>query len=698
MIVALTFAMVCARFDRRHHRSHLRHWCRAWIAAALASATTLVMLWTSSVSDLPVVRVLPVAAAIAGAMHLLWVQLGAHELATGRALSRRLAPVALVPLLALAGASCWRTDDARHVVVDAAIAESAVWIALSGIVLLAWRVVRQRRERGLGVVRLLGATLLLVVGLSCVAAFTAPIGAGELALDPVAAGLGGLAVAVAVGVGQMAWTVEDEWTRRATSGAEADTLTGLPRRRTFVRSLEQAVLDSRAGCRRFTVLFVDLDRFKHINDHFGHAAGDRVLEVIGRRLRHVLRHDQLVARMGGDEFTILAPDVADEAEAQALAERVRDAIAAPVAIGGREVPVGASIGVSMFPDQGEDAPALLASADAAMYQLKARCAAPPPADERIAAHALAAMAVHGALRTSGASLASVVDEPLPIVVPIAPAPEPPMVIATETASAVSADADAARLLRAIESGELAVHYQPIVCALTGRIVAVESVLRWEHPTDGMLLPAAFLDLARRTGVLPAIGEWGLCAAVAQLAEWRAHGLPGLRVALNVFAQQLRAPGFADTLARALREHALPSSAIDLELADAATLLGDAEAIGRLRELGRLGVRVMVDDFGGERSPLRSAAQLPVCALKVPASALEPALAASEEATRVSLPGFARELGLELVVTRVETRRQLALAVAAGCGAWQGNLFIRPGAADEMATLLDWERSARHLLG
>ncbi|HEU4976691.1 MAG TPA: bifunctional diguanylate cyclase/phosphodiesterase [Baekduia sp.] len=422
-----------------------------------------------------------------------------------------------------------------------------------------------------------------------------------------------------------------------------DPLTGLPNRREFVDRVQDTLERRRtrlAGSGHVAVLFVDLDDFKTINDSLGHGAGDRLIQAVAQRLREVLRPEDVIARFGSDEFTVLLPGLGGEHEARQIAARIGGALEEPVFLDGEARFVTASVGMALTPDEGaHDAAGLLQDADAAMYHAKelgkARCAV---FDESMRERARERLELDGALR------------------------------------------------EALARGELQLLYQPQVRLADGAVIGVEALLRWRHPRLGTVSPAAFIPIAERTGLIVPIGEWVLAEACAQAMRWDHDEL---EVAVNVSAIQLSAPGFAATVRRVLAETGLAPGRLCLEVTETVLLADVPRAQALLAELKGLGVRLAVDDFGVGHASLRHLRQLlPVDKLKIDKSFVDGLVDDAHDAAIVdAVVRLAAGLGLECVAEGVEHAEQAAALTAIDCHSVQGFHFARPLPADEVAALL-----------
>ena len=431
--------------------------------------------------------------------------------------------------------------------------------------------------------------------------------------------------------------------------AHHDPLTGLPNRKLFVERLEGA-LERRAapGGGRVAVLFVDLDNFKIVNDSLGHGAGDRLLEAVAERLRRVLRPDDVIARFGGDEFTVLLANVHDERHALRVADRLAGALRAPLVLDGEQRFITASVGLSLAGpgDDRAEPQALLRDADAAMYRAKelgkARCEV---FDDSMRQRAVERLELESALRGAEAR------------------------------------------------GELRLHYQPQVTLPEGRITGVEALLRWEHPEHGLIPPLRFIPIAEQTGVILPIGAWVIREACRQAAAW---GDPSLLMSVNVSPRQLGAPEFVAVVAEALEETGLAPESLCLEITESAVLADADAALVMLRELKALGVKLAIDDFGVGHASLRHLRQLlPVDTLKIDKSFVDGILSDDDDSAIVeAVVRLAHSLGLEAVAEGVEHAEQAERLSGMLCQAAQGYHFARPLPAGEVARLLRARSGAR----
>jgi len=427
-----------------------------------------------------------------------------------------------------------------------------------------------------------------------------------------------------------------------------DSLTGLPNRAALARRLSLALERYGRHGGGVAVLFVDLDRFKVVNDSRGHAAGDELLVAAAARLQRAVGGPDSVARFGGDEFVVIRDGPAARAEARAVADRIAGAFAEPFVLAGEEVFLSVSIGVAVAAP-GTSADGLLSDADAAMYRAK----------------------------EGGRSRCEFFDE------------------AMRVAAAARLQTESA-LHRAAERDELRLAYQPVVDIATGRVVGLEALVRWQHPRLGLLGPAAFVPLAEDTGLIVPIGEWVLHEALRQWSRWRQHaGGQPFTLAVNLSARQLRDPHLAAMVRDALERYGIGPWELCLELTES-SFMADIEHHGRtLSELQALGVQLAIDDFGTGYSSLTYLQRFPVTVLKIDRSFVRGlGLDAADEAIVESVVHLAHALGLRVVAEGVECADQIAALHRLGCDVVQGYYLARPAPAAEIDEMLGAVRPER----
>ena len=421
--------------------------------------------------------------------------------------------------------------------------------------------------------------------------------------------------------------------------AHHDALTGLPNRSLLRQRLDLAIAGARSGGTQAALVFFDLDRFKAINDTLGHEAGDDLLREVADRLQLGVRHGDTVARLGGDEFVIVLACLSRPGDAAAVVGKLLDALAPPVTLAGREVRVTASVGVSLYPDHGEDADALMRSADSAMYRVK----------------------------SAGRNSHQMFD--------------PKTQALSERRLLISRG-----LHGVVDRGELRLHFQPQLDLHSNRVVATEALLRWQHPTLGLLPPLNFVPIAADSELIVDIGRWVLREACRQTRIWQDKGWSGLRVAVNVSAGQFWRGDLLSTVRAALDESGLPARCLELELTEAVLLNDSPEVLQSLSGLAALGVGIAVDDFGTGSASLGVLRRFPLRKLKIDNSFVQ-ALAAEgkvghEVGTAKAIIAMAKCLGLAVVAEGVETAVQLAFLRQEGCDEAQGFFIGRPLPAHE----------------
>ncbi|MFS8070966.1 MAG: putative bifunctional diguanylate cyclase/phosphodiesterase, partial [Byssovorax sp.] len=416
-----------------------------------------------------------------------------------------------------------------------------------------------------------------------------------------------------------------------------DALTGLPNRVLFERRLEEA-LSAASSEEGVALLFIDLDRFKAVNDTLGHGAGDALLRQVSARLAECMRVGDTLARIGGDEFTCVLREIRDVEAAATVAERVLDACRAPFDIDGNEIYIGASVGVSLWPLHGEDADMLLRGADSAMYRAK----------------------------TTGKDRYRVYSSDM----------------ASAAADALKIEA---ALHRALERDELVLHYQPKLDARTNRLRGFEALVRRRHPQRGLISPGVFIPVAEKSGLIVRLGAWVLRRACEQMVAWRRAGHAPPSMAINVSARQFDDGGFLSHVSGILSELDLPAAHLEIELTEGAIMRNVAESSQQLARLRALGVRIAVDDFGTGYSSLSYLQRLPIDLLKIDRSFVKDMDARPSTLPLVhAIIELAHNLGLQVIAEGVETAEQLDALQRLACDQVQGFFLGEPVSAEEAA--------------
>ncbi len=423
--------------------------------------------------------------------------------------------------------------------------------------------------------------------------------------------------------------------------ANRDALTGLPNRSSFNDLLHQAVALALRRKHKLVVMFLDLDEFKSVNDSLGHDIGDMLLQESAKRLLDCLRDSDAVARVGGDEFLILLSDVQQDYEPQYACERIIDAFSRPFDIDGHECFVGVSIGISIYPADGDNVEALVKNADTAMYRAKA--------------------AGKNNFKFYTSAMGAEVFKRM----------------------------EMERALRhAMDEGQLRLLYQPQVDSRTGQIVGVEALMRWQHPDLGAVSPAIFIPLAEQTKLILPIGQWALQSACRQNKAWQDMGLPPVRVAVNFAARQFADDSLIDIVAGSLRESGLAAEYLEVEITEGSAMHDVDVSIEKMQALRKLGVSISIDDFGTGFSSLTYLKRFPISTLKIDKSFLDEIPGESRDAAIVTtISEMAHNLGMKVVAEGVEKEQQVAFLRNQGCDVMQGFLFSLPVGADEIAEML-----------
>jgi diguanylate cyclase (GGDEF)-like protein/PAS domain S-box-containing protein len=426
-----------------------------------------------------------------------------------------------------------------------------------------------------------------------------------------------------------------------------DALTGLPNRALLSERLDRALLAARRDGLKLALMFIDLDRFKTINDSLGHLTGDYLLKEVAQRLCRVVRASDTVARLGGDEFVVLVPGVRVAEECGRVGDKIIEALAAPVEFEGRSLHISPSIGICLYPDDGADAASLMRKADAAMYYAKA---AGRNNYQFYAEPMNAAAARHFELET--------------------------------------------RLRGALQREEFALFYQPIVGTQDGRVQGLEVLLRWRHPEQGLVAPDDFIPILEENGLIVPVGEWVIRRACEQAMAWRRAGLPALPLAVNLSARQFMHRGLIQAIRDIVDDTGIDPGLLEFEITETALMQHGGQTLETLGQLFRMGIRLSIDDFGTGYSSLAYLKRFPVRKIKIDRAFVRDLESSSEDQAIVAaIMALAGSLQMAVVAEGVETEAQLALLRRAGCQYAQGYLFARPVESSAIPALLAAGRGA-----
>ena len=423
--------------------------------------------------------------------------------------------------------------------------------------------------------------------------------------------------------------------------AHHDLVTDLPNRELFHDRLQQAMREADRYERLVAVAFLDLDRFKTINDSLGHEVGDRLLQAVAERLSACVRAADTVARLSGDEFTVVLPDLGHVDDAARVVGKIVDNFRHPFHVSGMELYVSASIGITMYPFDDTDIKGLLRNADVAMYRAKAKG--------------------RNTYEFYAAEMTAQVQEQLSLE---------------------------GALRRALERSEFMLEYQPVVDLQSGRIVGAEALLRWHHPERGIISPAQFIPLAEETGLIVPIGAWVLAHACAQGAAWRAAGYTALRLSVNISPRQFMQPGLIETITAALGDSGFDRAGLELEITESLLMQNVENTLDSLAALHQMGIHLSIDDFGTGYSSLSYLKRFAIDRLKIDRSFVKDIPSdADDAAITTAIIAMAHKLGLQVVAEGVETAEQLAFLRANGCDIMQGYFFSRPVSGEAFTYLL-----------
>ena len=649
-LLAALLAILLLRFHSTRKHAFLRHWALSWFAlcAGQLGATVAFYSATAMAASEPVRLAATFLSQIGAYFQAGWLILGATELASGKSPSRRgtvaifggLTGLALVSTLAYAFTP-EAIDNRNFLRVSVrALVVAVAFLLAAGLLVRAYR-----KSTATG------------PHLVCIAFFL--YGVEQLALFWATSGSAGgwlrfailpfdLLMVAVLGIATVVWLLEDEHFRLVEASLQIeklayfDSLTGLPNRKLFLDRLKQWI--ARRGRTDFhaALFFLDLDNFKRINDTYGHDTGDQLLGAVAERLRYSVREGDTIGRQGGDEFTLLLPGIRTKEDAVAIATKLLDRLSQPLEVGELSLFAAASIGITLFPDHGEDPTTLLRKADTAMYRAKE--------------------AGRGGVAVYDDEMSDVSRERFVL----------------ETA-----------LRAGLEEEHLVLYYQPIVRAGSGEIVGVEALVRWLHPERGLILPGKFLPLIESTALSEQLSHWVLRKACAQVKAWRERFQQDLLVSVNLTARAFENPELSAKIDQILLETGLPASALELEITETMALLHAGGPVSTLADLRRRGARVAVDDFGIGYSSLSYLRELPIDTVKLDSSFIRELGRRREDSKIVgAVIQLAHGLGMEVVAEGVEEEEQMVILEMLYCDKMQGFLFSRPLEVQAFENLMD----------
>ena len=650
-ISAAVMAALLYGFRRQYGKSYLLHWTIGWITLALYHLTAAAGMALALFGHFPTASAPRVMASVlcgvAGYAQIGWFSFGVYELVRRRPVRLRderwllavLVVLGAATSLAFLGAT-WPVSNRylMRVGIRAAIAAVAFAVASWGL----WRA-RSRRV-GVGFTMLSAGFALYAVEEAYYAFFAVMwFRTGTLPDYAVYLGFIDFLLQAMLGVGMIGCLLEDEREASELATVEIehlayhDALTGLPNRPLFIDRLIVALAQASRGNQRLAVFFLDLDRFKDINDSLGHTVGDALLKAVSDRIRRCVREGDTVARFGGDEFTLLIPRVEAVEDAAKIAQKILETLKIPFVVGDRELFVTTSIGISIHPIDGLDPETLVRNADTAMYRAKEQ----GRDNYQLYAPAMNAQAVER--------------------------------LALEN-----------MLRKALANEELVVHYQPIMDARSRAIVGLEALVRWHHPELGLLSPAHFISVAEVSGLIVPLGEWVMRTACRQVKAWHKRLDYDLTVSINLSARQFQQPDLVETVARIIAETGIDPGCVELEITESNAMQNAENTIYTLRELKTVGVGISMDDFGTGYSSLNYLKRFPIDTLKLDQSFVRDVTTDASDAAIVSaVILMAHSLDLRVIAEGVETEEQLAFLQHQGCDKIQGFLFSVPLAAEDL---------------
>ncbi|HXG57709.1 MAG TPA: EAL domain-containing protein [Thermoanaerobaculia bacterium] len=648
---AAVMAALLFGFYRQYGKSYLLHWTWGWASLAVYQAAFLITLAQAFVYALPGSDPGRVAvtfiSGLTAYLPVAWFVFGVREIVQRRPVRLLHAKRVLIAVAAFGGLTslAFIGDDVispLRFLSREGVKSLVATVAFVAASLMLWRV-RKRRE-GIGFTLLSTAFFLYAIDQLVHAAVSVIFTAiGEIPDFAVYIGYADFLLQSVIAIGMTACLLEDEREAAELASVEIehlayhDALTGLPNRPLFIDRLIVSLAQASRTDQKVAVFFLDLDRFKDINDSLGHSTGDVLLKAVAERIRRCVREGDTVARFGGDEFTLLVPRIENVEDAAKIGQKILETLRIPFMVMERELFVSASIGISIYPTDGHDAETLVRNADTAMYRAK---------DSGRDNYQLYAPAMN--------------------------------------ARALERLALENMLRKALANDELVLFYQPVVNVRTRSIVGLEALIRWKHPDLGLLSPAHFISVAELSGLIIPIGEWVLRSACRQLRSWHRKIDPALTMSVNLSALQFSQPDLVDLIRSVIDDTGIPSASLQLEITESNAMQNAENTIHTLRELKSLGVRIAMDDFGTGYSSLNYLKRFPIDTLKLDQSFVKDIASDPRDAGIAgAVVTMAHTLSLDVVAEGVETEEQLEFLLRQRCETIQGYLFSAPVPIEEL---------------
>ncbi len=654
-VTALVMTFLLLGFYRQYRKTYVYEWMYGWAAIAVSEVGIAGGRWAVTnlaVAPLHPFRLVPALVAnVFAYLSVAWLVFGAYDLVRRRPVRLREAKWLLITAGALGALLTLPYTSAESTAAGRYLARFGVYgmlssIAFAGVGIAIWRTRKRRDGVGLAVLSL----ALLAHGAQqfregVVAVLALP--SGVRPDMPLQWSFLDLLVHSLIGLGMIAALLEDE--REAASIAADqvehlayhDAMTGLPNRPLFMDRLIIALAQANRANQKLAVLFLDLDRFKNINDSLGHTVGDTLLKSAAERVRRCVREGDTVARFGGDEFTLLIPRIEKVEDAAKIANKIIETLKIPFQVGGLDLFITTSIGVAIFPPDGSDPETLVRNADTAMYRAK---------DQGRDNYQLYAPDMNA-----------------------------------QAAERLGLENE---LRRAVRQNEMLLHYQPILDAASGAVVGLEALIRWQHPERGLLPPAHFISIAEVSGLIVPIGEWVIRTACRQVRQWQKKLDFPFTIAVNLSARQFQHADLVSQIRSAVIDTGIDPSSLEVEITESSAMQNAENTLFKLRELKSLGIRIAMDDFGTGYSSLNYLKQFPIDTLKLDQSFVKDVMTDARDAAIVgAVISMSHRLGLKVVGEGVETPAQHEYLRREGCDFVQGYLFSHPKPPDEIEMLL-----------